>query len=101
MGLSMQDLVALSGGHTLGGSPDRPFTPDRYAFSNSYFQCLLQDENNPALDLLGTDRILVEDPELRLYVERYAADEQRFFDEFSQAYQKLVWLGQTKPTEEN
>lgn len=57
MGLTARDLVALSGGHTLGHVAELGFTRDPYAFSNSYFE------------------------------------QQRFFEDFADAYRRLSWLG--------
>lgn len=98
MGLSAQDLVALSGGHTLGRANGLPFTQDVYTFSNSYFCRLLENKAAPGLTFLPSDEALRDDPELFSQVERYARDEQVFFREFSEAYQKVTWLGQTPPT---
>ena len=59
-------------------------------FSNSYFvQLLAQDEGTR----LGTDTALVDDPELRPFVELYAADEGRFLADFADAFRRLTWLG--------
>ncbi len=90
MGLSIRDLVALSGAHTLGHSQRRAFTPDPWVFSNSYYVQLLSQRE---VVLLGTDTAMVDDPELRPYVELYAADEQRFRADFADAYRRLTWLG--------
>src|SRR5437879_6398414 len=45
MGLGARDLVALSGAHTLGHTQRRPFTPEPWSFSNSYFTELVAAQN--------------------------------------------------------
>jgi L-ascorbate peroxidase len=90
MGLGARELVALSGAHTLGHTQRHPFTPDPWVFSNAYFvQLLAQNESA----LLGTDTALLRDPELRPFVELYAADEARFRADFADAFRRLTWLG--------
>jgi L-ascorbate peroxidase len=90
MGLGPRELVALSGAHTLGHTQRRPFTTEPWVFSNSYFVQLLTE---PASSLLGTDTALLNDPELRPFVDRYAEDEALFRADFTCAYRRLTWLG--------
>jgi L-ascorbate peroxidase len=90
MGLGARELVVLSGAHTLGHTQRRPFTPNPWVFSNAYFVQLLA-RTEPAL--LGTDTALLDDPELRPFVELYAADEARFLADFADAFRRLTWLG--------
>jgi catalase (peroxidase I) len=45
--------------------------------------------------MLPTDMALLEPP-FREYVELYAKDKQRFFDDFSAAFLKLIELGVAK-----
>jgi L-ascorbate peroxidase len=90
MGLGARELVALSGAHTLGHTQRRPFTPNPWVFSNAYFtQLLAQNEGT----LIGTDTALLDDPELRRFVEVYAADEACFLADFANAFRRLTWLG--------
>jgi L-ascorbate peroxidase len=89
-GLSLQELVALSGAHTLGHTQRKPFTPEPWQFSNSYYMQLLAQ---PELSTLPTDRSLLDDPELRALVELYASDETRFREDFALALRHLTWLG--------
>jgi L-ascorbate peroxidase len=89
MGLGARDLVALSGAHTLGHTQRRPFTPEPWVFSNSYFTELLAETNG----LITSDQALLQDPELRQFVEEYAADEPRFRADFAAAFRRLTWLG--------
>jgi L-ascorbate peroxidase len=90
LGMGARELVALSGAHTLGHAQRRPFTPDPWVFSNSYFIQLLGDHT---ADLLPSDRALLRQGELRQYVELYAQDEARFFADFADAFRQLTWLG--------
>lgn len=93
-GFSTQELVALSGAHTLGskgfGNPT--------IFDNAYFKILLEKPwSSPGgmstMIGLPSDRALLEDDECVRWIVIYAADEARFFDDFKSAYTKLVDSG--------
>ncbi|KAF5462971.1 hypothetical protein F2P56_018931 [Juglans regia] len=99
MGLSDKDIVALSGGHTLGkahkersGFESLPWTTDPLKFDNSYFVELLKGDSKGLLKL-PTDKVLVEDPKFRSYVELYAKDEDAFFIDYAASHKKLSELG--------
>ncbi|KAK7307470.1 hypothetical protein VNO77_40570 [Canavalia gladiata] len=98
MGLSDKDIVALSGGHTLGKAhEDRsnfegPWTRNPLKFDNSYFVELLKGESKDLLKL-PTDNALVEDPMFRKYVEVYAKDGDVFFADYATSHKKLSELG--------
>ncbi|KAJ8443598.1 hypothetical protein Cgig2_019580 [Carnegiea gigantea] len=103
MGLSDKDIVALSGGHTLGRAHrersgfEGPWTKDPLKFDDSYFVELLKGESEGLLKL-PSDKALVEDPVFRRYVELYAKDEEEFFKDYAESHKKLSELGVTPPT---
>ena len=43
--------------------------------------------------MLSTDLALVRDPKFRVWVEKYAKDEELFFKDFAKYYQQLNELG--------
>lgn len=98
MGLSDKDIVALSGGHTLGrchrerSGFEGPWTKNPLIFDNSYFTELLSGEKEGLLQL-PTDKALLTDPAFRPYVEKYAKDEDAFFEDYAEAHLKLSELG--------
>lgn len=98
MGLSDQDIVALSGGHTLGRChQDRsgfegPWTSNPLIFDNSYFKELLGGKKEGLLQL-PTDEALLSDSNFKPLVEKYANDEDAFFADYAAAQMKLSELG--------
>lgn len=103
MGLSDKDIVALSGGHTLGKAHadrsgfDGAWTKEPLKFDNSYFVELLHGDSKGLLKL-PTDKSLVEDNVFRRYVELYAQDEQKFFEDYAESHKKLSELGFSPPS---
>jgi len=113
MGFDDLEIVALSGGHTVGrchavrSGYDGAWTQNPLEFDNSYFKNLVEIEWKPkawegkhqftdptdTLVMLPTDIALIEDPKFRVHVERYAADQELFFTDFAAAYGKLMCLG--------
>ncbi|KAJ8450299.1 hypothetical protein Cgig2_004756 [Carnegiea gigantea] len=114
MGLNDKEIVALSGGHTLGrarpersgwGKPvtkytkDGPGTPGGQSwtvqwlkFDNSYFKDV-KERNDEDLLVLPTDAVLFEDPSFKEYAEKYAEDQEAFFRDYAEAHAKLSNLG--------
>ncbi|CAK9154587.1 unnamed protein product [Ilex paraguariensis] len=78
MGLSDKDIVALSGGHTLGqcykecSGFEGPWTTNLLIFDNSYFKELLSGDKEGLIQL-PSDKTLLEDLVFRPSVEKYAA----------------------------
>ncbi|KAJ0252230.1 L-ascorbate peroxidase 5 [Hirschfeldia incana] len=102
MGLTDKDIVALSGGHTLGRAHkersdfEGPWTRDPLKFDNSYFVELLNGET-PELLQLKTDKALLGDPKFEPYVKLYAKDEDVFFRDYAFSHKKLSELGCNLP----
>jgi len=114
MGFNDQEIVALSGAHTLGrchltrSGFDGPWTRNPLRFDNTYFKNLIslqwrprqwdgpmqfEDVETGELMMLPTDMCLVTDPKFRVFVENYAKDEALFFKDFAESFHKLLTLG--------
>jgi cytochrome c peroxidase len=114
MGFDDREIVALSGAHALGRAhTDRtgyegPWDFSPTVFTNEFFRLLVEEEwlkrewdgplqytdkTTKTLMMLPTDMALVEDAGFRPHVERYAKDSDVFFQEFAEAYVKLLELG--------
>ncbi|KAJ3330259.1 hypothetical protein HDU76_006083 [Blyttiomyces sp. JEL0837] len=114
MGLNDQDIVALSGAHSLGrlhsdrSGFDGPWVEDPTRFSNAYFIDILKGhwevgvstkgqpqffDKSKGTAMLATDLALMADPIFRGYVDKYAASQEAFFADFAVSFQKLLELG--------
>eukprot|EP01006_Ploeotia_vitrea_P031379 TRINITY_DN63713_c0_g2_i1.p1 TRINITY_DN63713_c0_g2~~TRINITY_DN63713_c0_g2_i1.p1 ORF type:complete len:429 (+),score=248.20 TRINITY_DN63713_c0_g2_i1:159-1289(+) len=114
MGFNDQEIVALSGAHTLGrchaarSGFDGPWTSHPLRFDNQYFRNLVhltwrkrkwdgpeqfEDEETGKLMMLPTDIALIKDDKFRPWVEKYAKDQDAWFKDFSAAYSRLLSLG--------
>jgi L-ascorbate peroxidase len=114
MGCNDKDIVALSGAHTLGrAKPERSgfgkastkytangpgtpggqsWTPEWLAFDNSYF-VEIKEQRDEDLLVLPTDACLFEDEGFAPYAEKYAADQDAFFEDYVASHLKLSELG--------
>ncbi|KAI3919757.1 hypothetical protein MKX01_000198 [Papaver californicum] len=90
-GFSTQELVALSGAHTIGGKGFGSPT----VFDNSYYKILLEKPWASSASMIGlpSDQVLVEDAECLRWINTYADDQIKFFEDFKNAYIKLVNSG--------
>ncbi|KAI9757456.1 MAG: heme peroxidase [Candelina submexicana] len=114
MGFDDREIVALSGAHALGrchtdrSGFDGPWSFSPTVMSNDYFRLLMsekwnyrkwdgpkqfQDAGSKSLMMLPTDMALIKDKEFKKHVERYAKDDQVFFNEFRDVIVKLFELG--------
>ncbi|KAJ0262891.1 putative L-ascorbate peroxidase 6 [Hirschfeldia incana] len=94
-GFSTQELVALSGAHTIGSKG----FGDPFTFDNAYYKILLEkpwrSTTSKMTSMVGlpSDHALVEDDECLRWVKQYADDQDKFFKDFTNAYIKLVNSG--------
>jgi catalase (peroxidase I) len=115
-GFTDQDIVALSGAHTVGrchldrSGFDGPWTDEPLKFDNSYFKDLLERTFEPETTAKGcpqfrnkdsgtmmliSDLALLKDPAFKVHVETYAKDQDAFFADYTAAWTKLQELGCT------
>jgi len=112
-GFTDQDIVALSGAHTVGhchldrSGFEGPWTAEPLKFDNSYFVDLLNKKWEPSKSgkgnsqfrdgqghmMLISDLALIEDENFRKITEKYASSQEQFFSDFAVAFQKLLENG--------
>jgi len=113
MGFNDQEIVALIGAHVVGrmhtdrSGFDGPWTNAPTTFSNDFFVQLKERKwskkkwNGPeqftdesgSLTMLPADLALLSDPKFKKFVDLYAENEEKFFEDFSKAFSKLLELG--------
>jgi len=70
----------------------KAWTPNWLTFDNSYFQFLKRSKDDNLL-WLPTDAALHEDPQFKVYFDRFADSKEAFFEAYSKAHTKLSELG--------
>ncbi|KAH9839193.1 heme peroxidase [Rhodofomes roseus] len=114
MGFNDQEIVALSGAHALGrchrdrSGFEGPWTFSPVTVSNEYYRLLLdekwiwrkwdgpkqlQDKSTKSLMMLPSDYALVQDKSFKKYVNTYAKDQDKWFEDFSKVISTLFELG--------
>jgi cytochrome c peroxidase len=118
MGFNDQEIVALSGAHTLGrchadrSGFDGPWVNNPTRFSNQYFKLLAEldwkpkvlpsgvrqfayydEDSEMELMMLPTDMALLADKGFEPWVRKYGADKELFFRDFAKVFSKLLELG--------
>lgn len=114
MGFNDQEIVALCGAHALGRChTDRsgfsgPWTFSPTVLTNDYYKLLLnekwqwkkwdgpkqlEDKGTKSLMMLPADYALIQDKKFKVWVEKYAKDNDLFFKDFAAVITKLFELG--------
>jgi cytochrome c peroxidase len=126
MGFNDQEIVALSGAHTLGrchsdrSGFDGPWVNNPTRFSNQYFRLMTSlqwkkkkldngieqfvnydEDTETELMMLPTDLALKDDKSFKPWVEKYAKDKDIFFADFAKVFEKLLELGITRDAQGN
>ncbi|KAI7866179.1 heme peroxidase [Spinellus fusiger] len=116
MGFNDKEIVALvGGGHTVGrchaerSGFEGPWNESPTLFNNEYFKALVEREwvkknlanggwqwvakENPDVMMLPAEFSMFIDKEFKKYFLIYAKDEEKFFEDFKDAFKKLIELG--------
>ncbi|CAI4595851.1 AMM_1a_G0033960.mRNA.1.CDS.1 [Saccharomyces cerevisiae] len=117
LNMNDREVVALMGAHALGKTHlknsgyEGPWGAANNVFTNEFYLNLLNedwkleknDANNEQWDsksgymMLPTDYSLIQDPKYLSIVKEYANDQDKFFKDFSKAFEKLLENGITFP----
>ncbi|ORX96718.1 heme peroxidase [Basidiobolus meristosporus CBS 931.73] len=123
LGMSVQETAALIGAHCVGECHkshqgyDGPWTETQTQFTNNYYKMLLtrtwkekknwngprqfEDEETHKLMMIPAEMAFLEEP-FRPWVELYASDQEKWFEDFKNAFVKLCNLGtDRKPGDKN
>uniref|UniRef100_A0A0E0MKA6 Plant heme peroxidase family profile domain-containing protein n=1 Tax=Oryza punctata TaxID=4537 RepID=A0A0E0MKA6_ORYPU len=100
MGLSDKELIHLDeldhsvvDGKNGPGAPEgQSWTSEWLKFDNSYFKDI-KGRRDEDLLVLPTDAVLFEDSSFKIYAEKYAKDQDAFFEDYAEAHAKLSNLG--------
>jgi len=102
------DFGSPSSCHADRSGFDGPWTFSPISFTNEYYKLLLdekwqlkkwkgplqyEDKKTKSLMMLATDMALTTDKEFRKYTELYAKDSDKFFEDFSKSFAKMIELG--------
>lgn len=113
MGFNDQEIVALAGAHALGrchtdrSGFDGPWTFSPTVLTNDYYTLLLSEkwayrkwdgprqlqDGSKTLMMLPADYALTQDKAMKQWVEKYAKNNDLFFNDFSKVIVKLFELG--------
>eukprot|EP01018_Ginkgo_biloba_P019251 Gb_14035 [translate_table: standard] len=75
-----------------GAPGGQSWTVEWLKFDNSYFK-EIKERRDEDLLVLPTDAVLFEDPGFKEYAEKYAVDQNAFFEDYAEAHAKLSNLG--------
>lgn len=99
MGLDAEEYVALMGNYTLGFASDENktkkgrWTMNPFVFDNTYFKEVLVGGDSRYLKT-EADLKLLNNPELKEWVEKYAEDQNLFFENYAKVHVKVSERGQ-------
>lgn len=105
IGFTDEEIVALFGYRTLGFLSNKDlekehrWTRNPWVFDNNYYEELL-DKDSPYIKT-GSDLALLNDQSFRIHIEKFASNQNHFFESFTQAYQKMSELGNQNLLGEN